>query len=90
MLANFNCAKRCFVLCRSSERYICCFVDTTTSRWDKFPQVSVKESPFHSGDTSEIACMLLKEKVLRSDPGLTRMVGAEKGGYSLKQRHNSR
>ena len=24
-------------------------VGTTTCKWDKFPQVSVKESPFHTG-----------------------------------------
>ena len=46
-------------------------------RSDKFPQVSVKESPFHSGDTSEIAGTLLNEEVPGSNPGLTKMVGAK-------------
>ena len=46
---------------------------TTTYRWDKFPQVSVKESPFHSGDTSEIVRTPVKEKVPGSNPGLTKI-----------------
>ena len=55
-------------------------VGTTTCRWDKFPQVSVKESPFHSGDTSKIARTLLREKVPGSNPGLTEMMGAMNDG----------